>query len=62
MKIDDKVICNVCQKPSDIDANAVFLHATKNGEEVHICTSCIPHIIHGNGEAVKSNEEVKKSL
>lgn len=60
MKKEDIVVCNVCQKPSNLDLNAVFVEAFKNGEKVHICTSCIPHVIHGSGEVVKSNEEINQ--
>ena len=42
--------------------NAVFIHAHKNGEEVDICTSCIPSVIHGSGMVVKSNEEIKAEI
>ena len=34
----------------------------KNGEEVDICTSCIPSVIHGSGMVVKSNEEIKAEI
>lgn len=61
MKQENIVTCNVCQNSSDKDATAVFVGAFKNGEEVHVCTSCIPHVIHGSGEVVKSNQEVKNS-
>jgi len=40
----------------------VFITAHCRGEEVHICTGCIPSVIHGSGEVVKSNEEVKKAV
>lgn len=62
MKQNDIIVCNVCQKPSDFDDNSVYLQAYKNGEEVHICTSCIPNVIHGSGEVVKSNSEIKEQL
>lgn len=62
MKQKETIYCNICQKPSTEDQNTVYLSAFKNGEEVHICTSCIPHVIHGSGEIVKSNEEVKKEI
>lgn len=62
MKKENITICNVCQKSSNVDTDAIYLQAYKNGEEVHICTSCMPHIIHGNAEAVKSNEEIRKIM
>lgn len=58
MEINGIQICNVCQRPSDQDPNAVFVQAYKGGEAVHICTSCIPHVIHGSGDVVKPNAEV----
>lgn len=62
MEINNIQVCNVCLKPSDADNSAVFIKAIKNGEEVLVCTSCIPHIIHGSGDVVKSNENVRKEL
>lgn len=60
MKIENIVTCNVCQKSNSEDKNAVFLQAYKGDEIVHICTSCIPHVIHGSGEVVKSNKDIKQ--
>ncbi len=62
MKLDDINVCNVCLKTSKDEPGAVFIKATKNGEDVDICTSCIPHIIHSSGDVVKSNEEVKAEV
>lgn len=59
MKKENIVTCNVCQRPSSEDKNAVYLQAYKGDEVVHICTSCIPHVIHGSGEVVKSNKELE---
>jgi Na+-transporting NADH:ubiquinone oxidoreductase subunit NqrF len=42
--------------------NAVFVKAVCRGEDVHICTSCIPHVIHGSGDIVKSNSEIESKL
>ena len=60
MEINNKQYCNVCLKESNDREKTVYLHATCLGEEVHICTSCIPQVIHGSGEVVKTNEEVTK--
>lgn len=62
MKQDSIVTCNVCQNSSDKDKNAVFVEAFKSGEYVHICTSCIPHVIHGSGEVVKSNKQISSHI
>lgn len=59
MEIKGVQICNVCMRSSDESAGAVFIKAMKNGEEIHVCTSCIPHIIHGSGDVVKSNAAVE---
>lgn len=56
------VVCNVCGLKSTEDTNAVFIRAHKNGEEVDICTSCVPSVIHGSGMVVKSNEEIKAEI
>lgn len=56
------VVCNVCGLKSAEDENAVFIHAHKNGDEVDICTSCIPSVIHGSGMVVKSNDELKQDM
>jgi len=55
-------VCNVCLRTSEESAGAVFIQAMKNGETIHVCTSCIPHIIHGSGDVVKSNEQVEAEL
>lgn len=62
MEINDMQVCNVCLSPSDDGNKRVYVKAMCEGEEVHICTSCIPRVIHESGELVKTNEEVKKSL
>lgn len=62
MRDGDIVVCNVCGLKSSDDKNAVFIRAHKNGEEVDICTSCVPSVIHGSGMVVKSNDEIKSEL
>ncbi|CZE47797.1 hypothetical protein [Campylobacter geochelonis] len=62
MKIDNIYVCNVCCTRSDEDKNAVFIKAHKGGEEVDICTSCMPSVIHGSGLVVKSNDEVREEI
>jgi hypothetical protein len=59
MEIDGVQTCNVCLKSSHDDANTVFIKAVAKGEEIHVCTGCIPVIIHGDGSAVKNNEQVR---
>lgn len=62
MKFENFYVCNVCGLRSDENENAVFIHAHKNGDEVDICTSCVPSVIHGSGMVVRSNAEVKEDL
>ncbi|MCR4941666.1 MAG: hypothetical protein K5978_02580 [Campylobacter sp.] len=62
MKYENIEVCNVCGLKSSEDADAVFIHAHKNGEEVSICTVCLPSVIHGSGSVVKSNDEIKNEL
>ena len=62
MKSGDIYICNICLLKSSEDDNAVFIKAHKNGEDVHVCTSCMPSVIHGSGIVVKSNSEVESEL
>jgi len=62
MKIDNVNVCNVCLKTSQDAPGTVFIQATKDGEAVDVCTACIPHIIHGSGDVVKSNEAVKAEV
>jgi len=59
MEINNIQICNVCMRSSDESAGVVFITAIKNGEAIHVCTGCIPHIIHGSGDVVKSNALVE---
>lgn len=58
MKKENIVTCNVCLRSSHEDKTAVFIEAFKDGQNVHICTSCIPHVIHGSGEVVRPNEQL----
>ncbi|OPA72078.1 hypothetical protein BB381_00565 [Campylobacter pinnipediorum subsp. caledonicus] len=62
MRENDLVVCNVCGIKSTEDENAVFVKAHKNKEEVDICTNCIPSVIHGSGNVVRSNEQTKADL
>lgn len=59
MEINGVQICNVCMRTSQESEGAVFVSATKNNEAIHVCTGCIPHIIHGSGDVVKSNAVVQ---
>ncbi|MCH9813698.1 MAG: hypothetical protein K0U47_07105 [Epsilonproteobacteria bacterium] len=62
MEINNKQYCNVCMIESNSDTKTVYIKAVCLGEEVHICTSCIPHVIHGSGEVVKTNSEVESNI
>lgn len=62
MEINNTQVCNVCLKSSTDENNAVFIKATKSGESIDVCTGCIPHIIHGSGDVVKTNDAVKSEL
>jgi len=62
MQINAMHVCNVCLRTSEESNGAVFIQAVKNGEEIHVCTSCILHIIHGSGDIVKSNAQVEAEL
>ena len=58
MEINNVQVCNICLKSSEEDSGAVFIKAVKSGEDIHVCTGCIPHIIHGSGDIVKPNAVV----
>ena len=62
MEINNIQVCNVCFKTSKEAQGSVFIKATKDGESVDICTGCIPAIIHGSGDIVKSNEALKSEV
>jgi len=62
MEINNMQVCNVCLRSSEESQGAIFIKAMKNGEEIHVCTSCIPHIIHGSGDVAKSNAQVAAEL
>ena len=62
MEINNIQECNVCLRSSEASQGAIFIKAMKNGEEIHVCTSCIPHIIHGSGDVAKSNAQVAAEL
>jgi hypothetical protein len=47
---------------SNDQVKTVYIKAICQGEDVHICTSCIPQVIHGSGEVVNSNDEVKAKI
>lgn len=62
MEMNNTQICNVCLKSSSNETSAVFIKAVAKGEDVHVCTACIPHIIHGSGDVIKSNDAVKEEV
>lgn len=62
MIIDKVCYCNVCLSNSKDDGDLVFISGLKNGEVVHICTSCIPTTIHGGGLGVKLEDEIKQEI
>ncbi len=62
MQIDNTIYCNVCNTSNKQSPKAVFIKAIKGDEEIHVCTGCIPQIIHGSGEVAKTNECVKKAI
>ena len=62
MEINGIQVCNVCLKEANPNENAVFVQANCRGEAIHICTACIPHVIHGSGDIVKTNSEVEKEV
>jgi hypothetical protein len=62
MEQNDKQYCNVCLRESNANEKTVYVKAVCLGEDVHICTSCIPQVIHGSGEVVRSNADVKAQL
>ncbi len=62
MELENVQYCNVCMKESSNGEKTVYIKAICLGEDVHICTSCIPHVIHGSGDAVKSNTELKAAV
>ncbi len=62
MEVDNKQYCNVCMVKSNDQVKTVYIKAVCLGEEVHICTSCIPSVIHGSGEVVNTNAEVKAKV
>ncbi|MBL0687062.1 MAG: hypothetical protein JJV94_04460 [Sulfurospirillum sp.] len=62
MKTKNIITCNVCFKTDKDEPKTLFLKATKTGEDVDVCTACIPSIIHGSGDIVKSNKEVMEKV
>jgi hypothetical protein len=58
MQVDNKTICNVCKKESSSDDRVVFLQAICAGENIHICTACIPQVIHGGSDIVSPNSKI----
>ncbi len=62
MKRGNVYICNVCGIESSKDKEAVFIKAHKGGETVHICTDCMPSVIHGSGSVVKSNHKLESEF
>ena len=57
MELNGKIYCNVCGANNE-DKTKVFLPAVFGDNSVHICTSCIPSVIHGGSEVVNTNEEL----
>jgi len=55
-------VCNVCLTPSNNGERRVYVKAVCGGDEIHICTSCLPTVIHENADAVKTNAQVEASV
>lgn len=62
MLIGNVQVCNICLKNSEDEPEAVFIKAVARGENVHVCTGCIPVIIHGDSNAIKSNAQVRLEI
>lgn len=54
--------CNICKKSTKEHPKTIFVQAVLNIEDIHVCTACIPKLVHGNGDGVMSNEELKEKL
>ena len=61
MELNEKVYCNVCGASNE-DATKVFVQAVFGDNQIHICTSCIPSVIHGGSDVVKTNDELKAQV
>ncbi len=61
MELNEKVYCNVCGANNE-DPTKVFVQAVFGDNSVHICTSCIPSVIHGGSDVVKTNDELKAQV
>lgn len=55
-------VCNVCLKPSNDGQKRVYVKAMCGGEEVHVCTACLPTVIHESASAVKTNAQVEEAV
>ncbi|ANE36265.1 hypothetical protein CIG11343_1252 [Campylobacter iguaniorum] len=62
MKKDGQIYCNICLASDKEEPNIVFIQAIHKGQNIDICTSCMPTVIHGSGSSIKSNEEVQNKI
>lgn len=62
MEINNIQVCNVCLRSSNESEGAVFIKAVKNGEDIHVCTGCIPHIIHAVVMLLNLTQSFKQNL
>ncbi|MFV0481539.1 MAG: hypothetical protein ACK5LP_06110 [Campylobacteraceae bacterium] len=62
MFLNEIYYCNICGKSTDKAPNTIFIKGVYENEEIHVCTSCIPAMVHGDGKGVVSNNELKKEL
>lgn len=62
MKKNNEIYCNVCLTSNIDDPNVVFIQAIYHNENIDVCTSCMPTLIHSCASAIKSNEEVAAEL
>jgi len=60
MLVENLYFCNICQKSTKDAPKTIFVQGILEGEIIHICTSCIPTLVHGGGKGVLNNKELKE--
>ncbi len=60
MLIGNVYYCNICQKSTKDAPKTIFVQGVLDGETIHVCTNCIPTLVHGGGKGVLSNEELEE--
>lgn len=58
MKINNKVYYKIFGANNEDNKTKVFVGSVFGKDATHLCIACLPNIIHGSSDVVKTNDEL----